>query len=158
MIKYSFKSFSEDPRPIKDIGEGMWFVTGVSYDDGSRKRYWEIVLYVNDGAVYDYYPEAKEVHSEKEAKPKVSRGSNLSIIPYLRHSNLEEHIKWVNGEYNPRFIYTIKSLARRGVSVTEIAKRMGLNGNRFRWMLKKDEIIRRAYNEGYEQFLEDALK
>jgi hypothetical protein len=157
IIKHQLKTSSNDPRPVKHI-DGLWYVVGMSYLS-ERKHYWLIIVYLSTGEdVHVYYPEAFDVESERvDKEPSIFRGGALQIAPILRGMGVYEHLKFMNGEYNPTFLFVIESLASRGVSQTEIAKRMGVAGNRFRAMLKKDPVVLDAYTKGYERFLKEAL-
>ena len=151
--KHTFKSYHPDPRPVNHF-DGVWFIVGQGYDKEIKKAYWMIVMFLSPGEdVFEYFPEAKDIELVQGGVPEIKRGGDLEVAPMMRSMRFEDYFKFVDGKYNPTFLFVLNKLAKEGVSRTEIAKRMGINGGKFKRMLESDPVVSSAYLGGYEEFL-----
>lgn len=154
--KYTFKTMSDDNRPVKHCL--TWAVVGAGLE--GKKRFWMIILWLEEGAgdVLDYYPEAYDIRLVSEKKmPEVKRGGEIDVVFAFRNIGFSDGIFFAFDQINPTFLAVIEEQSRRGIPVTEMAKRMGVNLAKFK-RLCRDPRVAMAIDKGYNKRLEDVIK
>ncbi len=153
MRKYIFKTESEDQRPIKH--STSWAIIGAGV---SKKPYWLMVLWLNGkDDVFDYYPEAYDVSVILDADLEIKRGGKNHIVIAYKTLGFVDGIKYCDSEVNPTLLAIIEKMAYDGHSESTMAKRAGINFNKFK-KICGHPMVKRAIDGGRNKFLEDLSK
>ena len=149
--KYIFKTKSKDQRPIRHCN-GIWAIIGAGISDSP---YWLMVIWLEEGSdVYEYYPEAYDVKVQLDKDIEIKRGGDHHIVTCYKTLGFVDGIKYFDTEINPTLIAIIESLAYNGISDSTIAKRAGINLNKFK-KLKGHPMIAKAISDGKGRYLEE---
>jgi hypothetical protein len=152
MKKYIFKTFSKDPRPIKEIH--TWFVIGIGQKEG--KSFWEICAMIpnqESSDIFQYWEEAYEITLAKDQEFSNLRGNKYQVIPALRQLNFMDGIDFLSNEIHPTTLYVISKLSEKQVSDSEMARRLGVSLPKWK-TLKKNNEVKIALKEGYLNYIE----
>lgn len=148
--KYIFKTFSQDPRPVKHCN-GVWAVIGCGIKD---KPYWLIALWVDEGEdVFTYYPEAVDVEVQLDRKIEIKRSGDHNIVTSYKTLGFVDGLVFSDNEINPTLLAIIEKLSFNGVSEREICKRAGINWNKWK-NLRSHPQINIALEKGRSDYLE----
>ena len=149
MRKYVLKTRSLDPRPVKDYWK--WTIIGSGIDDNGLYSMIVIWLKPNED-VFEYYPEAYDVKlGVEKTPPQIKRGEENSIHMISIGLPYSESIKY-SDDFTPTFLAVIQKLAEAGLSLNEMAKRMGINGKRFRKMVSHP-IAKNCIEKGLTDYM-----
>ena len=151
MRKYIFKTKSDDQRPIKH-SDYVWAIIGCGID---VKPYWMMVMWLPEGVdVFEYYPEAYDVTVQLDKSVEIKRGGDLKIISAFKTLGFKDGITYGIEEINPTLLAIIEKLSYDGLSESSIAKRAGINLNKFK-KIAKNPLVIAAINNGKGKYLED---
>lgn len=117
-----------------------------------------MVLWLEEGEdVFEYYPEAFDVSVQLDKNIEIKRGSDHHIVSCYKTLGFVDGIKYYDGDINPTLVAIIQKMSYDGLSPSTIAKRAGINFNKFQ-RLMKHPTIKKAIEDGKNNFIEDLAK
>lgn len=155
MRKYIFKTNSEDQRPVKHC-KTTWVIVGVGYINS--KPFWQMAIWLNEGEdVFEYYPEAYDVKVQLDREIEIKRCGDHHIVTCYKTLGFVDGIKYFDTEINPTLLAIIERMSYEGYSHNTIAKRAGINFNKFKKLCQHPMVIK-AIEGGRSKFIEDLSK
>jgi hypothetical protein len=150
MRKYIFKTQSDDPRPIIH-STNIWAVVGTGISD--KRGYYLLVMWLESGDdLFKYYPEAYDVVVQQDKHVEIKRGGEQDILCNYRRLDYRQGITFMDDTVNPTFLAIVENMSYQGLSDGEMAKRMGLNYNKFK-KLKSHPDVQAAIGKGLGRWL-----
>lgn len=146
MRKYLLKTNSLDPRPV--VHSVNWVVVGTGFD---KKLFYAIAIWIKKGEdVYDFYPEAYDVSVAVDSGfPEIKRGAGIEIHIELKSLPRQSNFYSAMG-VNSVLLGLIERLITNGEGPASIAKKLGVNYNRFKKMMLEPSV-KLAMSGGYKK-------